>query len=133
VMIAGTHLGICTDASGITRAVHGDKSRGLVRLDDDSAISIGASGVTYFAPLDATSWPELAIAYARPMLAAAADRTTVYAIDQNGTLMRRSASWSWVQLTSGFRAIEPIAMWVGQGVLRVVSADGSVTTGTRQG
>ena len=132
-LIAGTQLGICTEKRGIINAVHGDKAHSLVRLDEGSAVSLGASGCTYFAPLDVASWPELALEMSRPAIAFAAERTRAYAIDQNGALLRRSASWTWAPVGCEFRAKDPLAMWVGPAIIRIVCADGAIVEGRRSG
>ena len=123
-----------TEAGGIESAGAAEKARALVRLDDKSALALGANGFTYFGPLDVATWSEIAVDSKRPLLAAAAARSEVYAVDEDGRILRRSAAWTWVPLPGGDLGIKgPIAMWAGPGRLKIACADGSIVEGGRSG
>jgi hypothetical protein len=133
IMIAGKELGIVTD-EGIDAAGASDSARRLVPIDANSALAIGRRGFLYFNPLSASLWPELAIDAGIPVHAAAASRREIYAVDESGTILRRSASWTWVGIPDGVaRALDPIAMWAGRGHVRIVCGDGAIVEGRRSG
>lgn len=91
-------------------------------------------GFPYFNPMNAASWPELAIDAKSPLVAAVASRTEAYAVDEHGNLLRRSGAWTWVPIPDGAaRALDPIAIWAGHGHVRVVCADGAIVDARRQG
>lgn len=131
IMIAGKALGVVTD-EGIDAAGDADGARRLVPIDRSSALALGRRGFLYFNLLSTSVWTELTVDAKPPLVAATASRTEIYAVDDVGTILRRSASRTWVPLPDGVaRALDPIEMWAAEGHIRIICGDGAIVEGRR--